>query len=365
MKTFFAILLVSIILVITIIFVFNLPATPSNIENPNWLIGWDYRKRHSIEGSYCAGTDYQIKIITYYGEGVDSRSEVFLNAKCQRSFDDVRFTDDDGLTMLDYWLETKNDGDKAVFWVKVNDNLDVDQDIFIYYGNKTVASASNINKTFPFADDFSADLNSSKWRLFGAGKVTISNGECKLESVPNPRGWIYIIGKTLVGTNYAVRFRSLVIEQADYRWTHHGFATIYNSTGTGGRIDEYPNYITASQEATFYAWSFRSRAYSNTSRLDLSNFAPQVETFYTYEIQRNGSTNVLLKSNDIFQGSVSTNVSEEQMGAMFSADNGGSNLYAVTVVDWVVIRKYTANEPAQSAWGAEETIFGKNILVFL
>lgn len=341
--------------------VFNLPATSSNAENPNWLIGWDYRKSHNIQGSAGAGTDYQMKIITHFGKGIDWGSEVFLNSKCQKTFDDVRFTDDDGLTLLDYWFETKTDGDKAVFWVKVNDNLNVNQTIFIYYGNKTVTSASNIEKTFPFADDFSGSINSSKWRTFGSGELKIADGECTLETVPSSRGWIYLIGKTLVGTNYAVRFRSFVIEQGDYRWTHHGFATIHNSSDTGARIDEYPNYITASQEATFYAWTLRSRAYSNTSRLDLSNLAPQVGTFYTYEIQRNGTTNVLLKSNDALQGVINTNFSMENMGAMFSADNGNSTLYSVTVVDWVIVRKCIANEPLHGTWELEQSRVASNI----
>ena len=362
-KKFLAILLAVIITSICFFVVFNLPAPAVSVENKNLLAGLDYRKSHDIQGSPGAGTDYQIKITAHYQKGADSGSDVYLASKCQKNFDDVRFTAADGLTLLDYWLETKADADYAVFWVKVNDNLDSNQTIYIYYGNTTIFSTSNMQTTFPFADDFSGNnLNNTEWRTFGSGKVTVSGGECTLESVPGERGWIYILGKTLVGTNYSVRFSSLVIEQGDYRWTHHGFATIFNgSSNTIGRIDEFPNYISASQEAAYYAWSLRIRAYSNTSRLDLSNDAPAVGNFYTYEIQRNGSTNVLLNSNDVLQGSLSTNIPTVNMGAMFSADNGGSSLYSVTAMDWVIIRKYVANEPLQGVWGIQESLLASNI----
>lgn len=165
-----------------------------------------------------------------------------------------------------------------------------------------------------------------------------------------------MLGKKLVGTNYAVRYRSLVIEQGQYRWTHHGFSSIYNSSNSDfGRIDEFPNYIIMSQESSNYAWTWRTRAYSNTTRVDKSNQTPDKETFYTYEIQRNATTNVLFNRNNIYQGSIDTNIPTVNLGATFAADNAGSILFSVTVIDWVIIRKFVATEPLQGSWSAEET----------
>ena len=361
-RKFLAILLAVIITSVAFFVVFNLPAPSVSTENENWLSGWNYRKSHNVAGSPGAGTNYQIKISTHYQRGTDSGGDVYLESSCQKNFNDVRFTDDDGVTLLYYWLETKTDGDNAVFWVKVSDNLDNDQSIFIYYGNRTVSSASNIDKTFPFADDFSgSSLNAAKWRTFGSGKVIITGENCTLGSVPEACGWAYILGKTSVDTNYSIRFRSLVIEQGQDRWTHHGFATIYNSSQDGGRIDEFPNYITMSQESMFYAWSLRTRAYSHTTRVDISSDAPAKETFYTYEIQRNGTANVLFNCNNVYQGNISTNVPSVNMGAMFAADNAGSPLFSATVIDWVIIRKYVATEPSQGTWGIEETSPTNNV----
>ena len=346
--------------------VFNWPAPSVSSEYKNWLVGWNYRKSHDIQGSTGAGTDYQIKITVNYKAGVDSSSDVYLDEKCQKNFADIRFTGVDGLTLLNYWVETKVDAGSAVFWIKIPYDLDFNQTIYLYYGNSTVSSMSSMEQTFPFSDDFSGNsLNASNWWTYGLGTITIGGGECKLESVSGDRGWIYLIGKNQFGMNYSVRFRSLVIEQGYDRWTHHGFATIFNSSDNGyGRIDEYPNYITASQEATYYAWSLRTREYSNTSRLDLSNDAPAVGVFYTYEIQRNATTNTVLTCNDVLQGTLSTNVPTINMGAMFSADNAASNLYSVTVIDWVLIRKTVAIEPQNGAWSAAETVLAKNPLNF-
>ena len=37
----------------------------------------------------------------------------------QPDFDDLRFTDNDGVTLLNYWIESKIDGVSATVWVKV------------------------------------------------------------------------------------------------------------------------------------------------------------------------------------------------------------------------------------------------------
>jgi|GEM_PF-4593451 len=93
------------------------------VNTTKWLSGWSYRKSHVINGASGAGTNYQIKIIAHYGSGTDSGEDVYLNGHCRADFGDVRFTDDDCVTLLDYWMESYTAGDNALFWVKVADNL--------------------------------------------------------------------------------------------------------------------------------------------------------------------------------------------------------------------------------------------------
>ncbi len=355
-KKIIAFLIGAILITVSFIAVFNHPADSinANLADNNWVDGWNYRKSHDIQGSSGAGTGYQIKIVAHYGEGTDYGSNVYLNSQCQKTFADIRFTGSDGLAILDYWLETKVDGNYAVFWVKVNDNLDTQQTIYLYYGNQTAASASSIQKTFPFADDFSGSFDTAKWRTFGYGKLTAANGVCMLETVPGDWGWIYLMGRQQFGTNYAIRFSSSVIEQGDSVWTHHGLASIYSDQNkSSARIDEFPNYITASQESKYYAWDLKTRADGQTSRTDLSSDAPVAGQFNTYEIERNAAANVRLTCNDALQGTINADIPTVNMGAMFSADNDGSQAYSQTVIDWVLIRKYVADEPLQGAWGPQ------------
>ena len=130
-----------------------------------WLTDFSYRKAHWIGHSSGAGTDYQIPIITHYGSGSDSGEDVYLNGHCRSDFGDIRFTDDDGQTELDYWMESKTDGTQARFWLEVKDNLDaVDRKIYVYYGNSSAQTTSNFDNTFIFGDPFdSSTLNTTRW----------------------------------------------------------------------------------------------------------------------------------------------------------------------------------------------------------
>jgi hypothetical protein len=340
---------------IAVIEVFSMQA-PTIGAGGSWLSGWAFRKIHTVQGAQGAGTDYQLKINVHYLTGSDSGSDVYLAGGCQKNFSDVRFTAKDGSTLLSYWVETEADNRSAVFWVKVNDNLDASQSIYIYYGNSASKSLSNIYTTFPFADDFSSNaLNTSKWQTLGSGRAKLDGNCCTLETTSSAGNSMYILARAQFPDNYAIRFRSSVIEQGDYRWSHHGFGTIYNSSTSGGRIDEFPNYITMSQEEMSYAWSLRTRAYGNTTRVDVSKFAPNSNVLYTYEIQRNAANSVIFRCNETTQGTVTTNIPTENMGAMFGVDNGGTKLYSVTVIDWVFMHKYVSPEPLQAGWGQQET----------
>lgn len=80
----------------------------------------------------------------------DLRDQVTLDGKCRTDFGDVRFTEDDGVTELDYWIESKTDGDNAIFWVEIPTIL-ADPNtvtIYIYYGKADATTTSNMSDTF-------------------------------------------------------------------------------------------------------------------------------------------------------------------------------------------------------------------------
>jgi len=102
-----------------------------------------------------AGTNYQVQIIVHYGSGTDGGDDVYLKSLCRTDFGDVRFTDNDGTTPLDYWMQTKVNSDHADFWVEVKDDLSTNPaTIYIYYGKSDATTTSSIYNTMVRGDEF-------------------------------------------------------------------------------------------------------------------------------------------------------------------------------------------------------------------
>ena len=114
-----------------------------------------FRKKIDISAGTEVGTDYQLCI--KIGESSTSSDyDVQLEGNCRSDFSDIRFTAEDGSTLLGYWLESvtgTTPGRTAVFWVKIADDLDSDQSIYVYYGNNEASSASNGSETFVYFND--------------------------------------------------------------------------------------------------------------------------------------------------------------------------------------------------------------------
>lgn len=132
-------------------------------QSSSWLHGWYLRKAHNITGAAGAGANYQVTVTVHYGAGNDSNRDMYCNSLCKPNFDDIRFTDDDGVTLLHYWRQESVPFDQALFWVEVADNLDSLATIYVYYCNVFATSTSNGDATFTFFDDFTGGLN--KWNL--------------------------------------------------------------------------------------------------------------------------------------------------------------------------------------------------------
>lgn len=120
-----------------------------------WLSGWEKRKTITITGVAGCGENYPINLT------VADESEM------QADYDDLRFTDNDGFTLLDYWIETY-DASFCYVWVEVKDNLDTNQIIYMYYGNDAVSDLSDADDVFYFYDGFEGVVNFAKWDTVGA-----------------------------------------------------------------------------------------------------------------------------------------------------------------------------------------------------
>lgn len=108
---------------------------------------WEFRE--PVDISNPGGTvlnDYQVKVAL-------GRTFDFSNTNSDGS--DIRFTTDDGITLLSFWIESwDNTNDTATIWVKVPEIIDPGSTIYMYYGNSSASGASQGSSTFRFFEDF-------------------------------------------------------------------------------------------------------------------------------------------------------------------------------------------------------------------
>ena len=140
---------------------FNFSLNPSSISlqeaqaaGESWYnANWTRRKAITVtENSGSTLTDYQVKITISY------------DTDMQADFNDIRFTDSDGSTLIDHWLQSKTDSTTADFWVEIPTlTASSTKTIYIYYGNPSASSASNETNTFDFFDDFSSGVLDDSW----------------------------------------------------------------------------------------------------------------------------------------------------------------------------------------------------------
>jgi len=308
-----------------------------------WLSGWQYRKSHTIIGSTVgAVTDYQVRIKVHYSSGTDGGEDVYLNGHCRTDFGDVRFTSDDGVTLLSYWIEEKVDASYAIIWVKVpsipaSPNATT---IYIYYGNPSATSQSNGENTFLFFDDFSSG-NLNKWDIIsGAPDVYNDGGNYVARLDANEQ-----IGKTATWGNYAVHYK--------IKWV--SFGTYGARAGARIRYVDANNFYDAiNQYRSGYSYNNAIRKCVAGTYTDLASaLSPAVSTgvWYKQWVSAYGSS---LKAMFLSgaQTLSATDGTFTSGGILFPSWDSGNQIY----IDDVFVRDYVEPEPSHGAWGFEEKL---------
>jgi hypothetical protein len=304
----------------------------------SWLSGWDYRKSHVINQASNAGTGYQISLTVHYGSGSDSGADVYLNSKCEMDFGDIRFTDDDGSTELDYWMEEKTNSDNAKFWVKVNDDLgSSDVTIYVYYGNDQATypygdDQDEMDATFLFADHFyGADIDSNKWdEQDSDGSYSVS-GSVLTVSSPSFGNHERIVSDDEFSNNKAIMWGNLYVSGSGPQ------TYLYGEWRNFGSIDLYAVQTYGSADYRVAAYN---TDYASQSITDLAS--P-----HDYCIGWRAS-DIKCYIDNALETTISSQITSTNKKASFYADNGWIKC------DWVAIRKYVYPEPQNSTWGEEE-----------
>ena len=157
--------------------------TAPAVADPGWLAGWSYREPVNISSSSVL-TDYQVNVT------VDTAG-LILDSKMQLDGDDIRFTDSDGTTLLNYGIESGINTDTTKIWVNVSSVSTSGTTIYMYYGNLSASSVSNGTATFEFFDDFDNVDNWEYQTFYNWGDnhtiFSVSNGSLVITSSDNNR----------------------------------------------------------------------------------------------------------------------------------------------------------------------------------
>lgn len=169
-------------------------ATGSSGPNPSWYSSaWRLRRPIVVENRAAQSlANYQVKV---------SLPSSFDFGDTTSTGNDIRFTDSDGTTPLDYWQEAFDPSRRTgTFWVKMSVlRAKSSKMIYVYYGNRTAPSNSDGRATFPLFDDFATPAWTS------LPYMPISTADASAAVV---QGKFYIIGgydrtpDDPLGTNY-------------------------------------------------------------------------------------------------------------------------------------------------------------------
>jgi hypothetical protein len=357
-----------------------------------WLSGWTYRKSHVINPASGAGTNYQVKITVHYGSGTDSGGDVYLNGKCRTDFGDIRFTKSDGETLLDYWMEIKVDGDNAVFWVEVADDLSyTPQTIYVYYGNPSATTTSSDVDTFIRVIDGSQPVKGA-WPLDEGSGTTAYD-----KSGNNNNGALYNgVAWTTGKFGNALSFDGL----DDYVRVEHSASLVFTNNITI-EVWIYPKNVSVFWNAIvlkgssvdwnchlqLYYSSVEWSTYTTGSNDLYSVSSLSNDVWYHIVVTYDGSTkkiyiNGRLDNSASVSGYLRSSTSPLGIGAFI--DGGNLSRYFKGIIDEVriynraltaaeisdlynyygyvttnypgrvLVRKYVSPEPSHGSWGSEE-----------
>lgn len=315
-------------------------------------MAFSYRVKIPVTASADgAQTNYQMKLTIVKGTGSNTAGTIYLNDHAANWPYDIQFKNASG-TVMDYWREEYDATDMTV-WVECDSiAASGDTDFYLYYGDSGASDASDGEDTFDLFDHFEgSSIDTYKWNTYGlvsvSGSIVTINGDTS--SFDNSRIW----AKTAYGTNHAIRFKwkrtlwnnwSALGMGFNANWgvsrnvTKHSCLSQY---GNDGRDSKYLRLNTnngTTEEST--------TVYSNIS----------TNTDYISDVIRNGSTNV--------KGYLNTSNSTNTTYLSDTSDEpdfyvrGGSLGYdkkTKLVLDWVLVRNCTLNEPAWASPGSEES----------
>ena len=292
--------------------------------------GWCSRRPIMIDNSNSGNIlwDFQVGIqIPYY-------------AFMQENFDDIRFTTDDGVTEIPYWIEEYTAAGEATVWVRVpHISAYSTEKIYLYYHNQSAESASNGKAVFEYFDNFN-DQDISDWTVI-CGDWTAQNKYLEQMLTANhrkilspysfdspPAGIVVEAKMNYMSTYYAagncIFFSDNWGGGSGYRFGYHGL------NGDGTAIDKIYQWLDS--DPTIYTGNYGYTWLKGRVTYDGNGH-------YTFLLKAPGGVSVFLQADDT------------EYAAPFVLGNYcGSH----TGIDNFRVRKYSKIEPGYDIYGEQK-----------
>lgn len=300
-----------------------------HLLDPWYNSDWAYRQSFTLSRADGAVADYQMRLTVNKTAGDSAGNVTYLDNHSLNWTSDIRFTESDGETLLDYWIES-SDANEAAVWVEFDSIGTEATTFYIYYGNADATAVSSGADTFLFFDNFNAALD-AQWDNT-SGTPTTAGGLLKCDQNDKARAT-----GTTVTNNFRQRFRTQVTNaqtNADIGVSNSAVASniyaddcIYFSHWTG------QHYRVVSDEGALRATAIE---------------ALSLDTWYLCEITYDGTTGSWYLD-DVTKGTTTVGVPDEAMSPRIE-----NVYYGILYADWYFLAKFSDPEPTWGDWGAEE-----------
>jgi len=309
--------------------------------NAQWLCPWENRNPIAItETSGSNLTNYQVRLDVAFATGMNA------------DFSDLRFTSNDGTTLLDYWIEMSIPSTNAIVWVEIPSLVaNSEIGIYMYYCNPVAISASNGSNTFVFFDHFDSLQG---WTDYGTGDLVSDNttipGTSLLAKINNcdPNGGFKPLGTTL--SEFRMISREIRLDESGNTcaWNRYGLENDDYDGYTIRRLADSPN--------NGQRFGYERRNDGSATNTNEANMNHPQEIWYRSELRRcNATTNNIT--------SVLYNDDRSVIGTVNGTDQTYSSFDRVTVrggrpyyFDFIAVANFTCSDPVYSLGTLEKDL---------
>ncbi len=253
-------------------------------------------------------------------------------------FDDLRFTQSNGTTLVDAWCEVKVDDTSATVWVEFPSTPanTVEQTYYMYYGKSDAVSDWDIDATFLFGDDFPGSSFDAHWTSVDA-QWSVSGGNA-VHTVSGAGTWDQLAAANVVADGIMTAKIKISGDGAnDQLGIFTRSDSVYDDAHTIQFISRLNN-----NDFKCFDWGFDEGSCGNAIADDAWHWLKMI--FNGVDIKTSYSTD----------GSSFTSCKDFTTTHTTEDDIGFRGIQATSYIDWVHIRKYAANPPTYE-FGSEES----------